>query len=78
MSYKVERLSGHWYDEGYRFATREEAEAYGASLPTMDPRRIKPSDDWANYRFKDGRLMPGAVEDLYLTAWEKMMRRGLI
>jgi hypothetical protein len=68
MSYKVEHLSGggYWYSEDMRFATADEAEAYAYDNP---PYRITRSDEPANYRFQNSRLVPG-TKDKFLADWE--------
>jgi hypothetical protein len=74
MSYKVEHLSsGEWYSEDLRFATADEAQAYAYGNP---PYRVTPSDEPANYRFRDSRLVPGVMKsfDFAGCTWEEYVK----
>lgn len=76
MSYQVETFKdGAWADtSGLVFETAEEAAAYGRHVRPMGGARTTPSDYPVNYRWKDGRLVPGAAPPSVLTpgGWEKM------
>lgn len=54
--------SGNWYQNGLRFATKEEAEANVANLKAnwaaVRSTRVVESDDPPNYRWSIGGLMP--------------------
>jgi len=63
-SFKVEvhTRPDDWSSNGLRFATREEADAYGDELLSRwtmpDTYRVAVSADPVNYVFKDGRAQP--------------------
>ena len=74
MNHKVELFVEHWYDEGYVFATKQEAEEYGKSLRAY-PYRVSPTEDPVNYQFSQGHLKPYKVF-LRATSWEEYMLSG--
>lgn len=65
ISYKCEvKTAGDsdWVSNSLRFATREEAEAYGNDLfsrwTAVEQKQVVPSSDPINYRWVDGRARP--------------------
>lgn len=56
MSYQAEFFTGHWYDEGLRFATQDEARGYALSRRLI-PYRVTPTEDKVNYSWNE-RLVP--------------------
>jgi hypothetical protein len=54
--------SGTWSTNALRFATKEEAEAYGLDLyqrwTLVREYRATETDEPVNYRFVDGRVVP--------------------
>lgn len=58
MSYRTEVFMDHWADQGLNFPTRQEALDYGRSTKAAATYRAVESDDLANYRFVDGKLVP--------------------
>jgi len=70
MSFKTEFFSGHWWDDGLYFGTRDEAVAYGAASGRQF--RVVETTEEANYRWRDGKLLPGAEAILTPSAWEKL------
>jgi len=67
VSFKTEFFSGHWWDDGLYFETREEAVSHGASQKRQF--RVKDADETINYRWEDGQLRPGAKCKLPVS-WE--------
>lgn len=70
MSFKTEFFTGHWWDDGLYFQTRDEAVAHGAAQGRQF--RVVPADDTANYRLKHGKLLPGAEPISPPGGWEKV------
>lgn len=70
MSFKTEFFDAHWWDEGIHFATKDEAVAHGQARSRVF--RVTEVDDPANYRWRDGKLVPGTDPPLTPSAWEKL------
>jgi len=87
VSYKVEHFKGNWYDEGYVFATRDEAKAYSYHLGIIPSRVVEATRESTmqagvlanvavNYTFKDGQLKPYKVLSKGSMSWEEYMLAG--
>jgi hypothetical protein len=62
MSFRSEIFfDGQWLEHGFRFATEEEAAAYGRFLK-YGPHRAVQSTDPVNYAYKNARLSPVTPE----------------
>ena len=77
MSYLIEHFQGNWFEDGLRFAGRQEAEEHAQHLRRY-PYRVTESGDPVNYTWDGKRLHPykAPVKSPWGMSWADYLSKG--